>query len=194
MRKILSIILPFILFPLFIYLLFWQIFSFNMVEQTSMLPNISGLIVSNRLAYVTRDPARGDVIIFRENGRILVKRVIGIPGDTVAFYGGRVILNSCLLEEPYLSDDIMTDGDGFYTVPEGMYFVLGDNRDNSDDSRYFDEPYIERDQIIGRTFLDFKSFTNWEIVPKYRFSSESDMEDLFGPDSESVSGSVSTSF
>ncbi len=154
------------LFRLFFVLLVFTIltqgiFGIHMVRETSMSPNLSGLVLSNRLSYKARDPMRGDVIIFRRKDRLLVKRVIGLPGESLRIWGGRVWIKGKLLEEDYLADSVITDGDQSYKVPDGMYFVLGDQRDVSLDSRAFPECFIDREKIQGRVFYSLSSFSQF---------------------------------
>jgi len=105
------------------------------------------------------NPQRFDVVICRYPGRgdtNFVKRVVGLPGDTVEIRGGYLYINDEKQDEPYISDEYRNgslNSFGPYTVPEGKYFVLGDHRNNSNDSR--SQGAISRDSIIGhvRTVL-----------------------------------------
>ena len=100
-------------------------------------------VIGSRLAYLTSDPERGDVVIFHfpddPTGKIYyVKRVIGLPGETVNVVDGKVYINDSdtPLDEPYLPEP-MEGSYGPYTVPEGCYFMMGDNRNNSLDARFW---------------------------------------------------------
>lgn len=100
------------------------------------------------------NPERGDIIAFKVEKQVHVKRVIGLPGEKLIFENGLVYLmnQSTLqkekLDEPYLAPDTVTEPDGEVTVPEGQYFVLGDNRGHSRDSRQYG--CIPRKSIIGK--------------------------------------------
>ena len=99
---------------------------------------------------------RGDIVGFYYQGKILLKRVIALPGDEVAIDDeGNVYVNGEILEEPYVSEKSLGDCDiEFpYTVPEMSYFVLGDQRINSVDSRNSNIGAISRDDIIGKVFI-----------------------------------------
>ena len=99
---------------------------------------------------------RGDIVGFYYQGKILLKRVIALPGDEVAIDAeGNVYVNGEILEEPYISEKSLGDCDiEFpYTVPETSYFVLGDQRINSVDSRNSNIGAISRDDIIGKVFI-----------------------------------------
>lgn len=97
---------------------------------------------------------RGDITIFysKEYREDLIKRVIGLPGDVVDIRrNGVIYLNQTKLDEPYVENH--GGRFGFFTVPEGKYFMIGDNRAFSKDSRHFKNPYISRKDIIGKAFL-----------------------------------------
>ena len=120
-------------------------------------------VIGLRLAYKNNDPERGDIIIFKfpDDEKILyIKRVIGMPGDTVEIHDGGVYIDGKILDEPYLETE--TQGEfGPYTVPEGHYFMLGDNRNNSADSRYWTNTYLEREKIVGKAVLRY-----WPSIKK----------------------------
>ena len=86
-------------------------------------------------------------------GKVLVKRVIGLPGDTIRFEGGYVYRNDEKLEETYLPVQGASQADGVFTVPEGCFFVLGDNRPGSLDARYWAQPYIPVSKIQAKVLL-----------------------------------------
>jgi signal peptidase I len=112
------------------------------VEGTSMAPALhpGQLVVLNRAAYLFGAPRRGDLVVFRSptGGSVpSIKRVIGLPGESVLVDAGRVFVNDAPLDEPYVTfgDDYSYPVDGVPArVPEGAYFVLGDNRQASADS------------------------------------------------------------
>lgn len=111
-------------------------------------------LFGNRLAYWNHDPERYDIIIFYypdDETQRFIKRVIGLPGETVEIRDGKVYIDGA---DVPLRDDFCPEtptGDfGPYRVPENSYFVLGDNREISRDSRYWENPYVNRDKIIGQ--------------------------------------------
>ena len=114
-------------------------------------------VIGLRLAYKDKDPERGDIIIFKypDNEKILyIKRVIGMPGETVEIHNGEVTIDEEVLSEPYLTTT--TEGDfGPYIVPEDHYFMMGDNRNNSADSRYWRNTYLSKDKIVGKAVLRY---------------------------------------
>ena len=108
---------------------------------------------ANGLAYVINNPERGDIVIVDsdELNEIVIKRVIGLPGDTVSFYDGYVYINDGLVYEEYIASDIETNSYvNDFIVPEGCYFLLGDNRELSNDSRFWNNPYIPKNKIKGK--------------------------------------------
>ena len=116
-------------------------------------------VVALRMSYLFSDPERGDVVIFKypdDETMLYVKRVIGLPGDTVEIKDGSVYINGSEepLEEDYIRET--TEGDyGPYEVPEGCYFMMGDNRNNSLDSRFWNNKFVEEDKILGKVVFKY---------------------------------------
>ena len=114
-------------------------------------------VIGNRLAYSFSEPERGDIIIFKfpdDESKLYIKRLIGLPGETVEIKEGKVFVDGEALDEPYLT--VTTEGTfGPYTVPEGHYFMLGDNRNNSADSRYWNNTYLAREKIVGKAVFKY---------------------------------------
>lgn len=120
------------------------------VESTSMAPTLNhGQLVFTTRLRRTAPVRRSDLVVVdsRELGRRIVKRVIGLPGDDVRIHDGFVSINGIGRREPYAGRSVFN---GRFHVPQGHYFLLGDNRDQSSDSRTWKVPYISRDQIVGR--------------------------------------------
>lgn len=109
-----------------------------------------------RLAYQFSEPKRGDIIIFKypdDEEEKYVKRIIGLPGETVRISNAKVYIDDSEtpLQEEYLKDEwTVATGPFEFQVPEGCYFVMGDNRNDSWDARYWDNTYVARDKIIGK--------------------------------------------
>ncbi|MGL4345170.1 MAG: signal peptidase I [Cellulosilyticaceae bacterium] len=167
-------ILEFVKDPLLAVLAALLITNFLVVHTQiptgSMIPTINkgDHMLINRLPFYYRDPARGEVIIFKQDGINLVKRVIGLPGDEITLVDGFVYINGEKLDERgYLESDVysyplMSDVIYPYIVPEDHYFVMGDNRGNSQDSRYFSA--IPRSDIFAKGGLKIWPIADIGIV------------------------------
>lgn len=140
-----------------------------MVEGTSMQPSLNNnqFVLVNKLAYLFHAPERGDVIVFhwpRDTTKDLIKRVIGLPGDTIVITRETVQVNGVVLKEPYIRTTVNPNGQRL-VVPPNDYFVLGDNRPVSDDSR--DWGYVPKSYIIGKAVLVYWPVNNWQIINTY---------------------------
>lgn len=101
---------------------------------------------------------RGDIVIFPDpdgGGYYLIKRIIGLPGDTVTIQGGTVSINGTPLEEPYLKETMRKDETFSITVPDGGYFMMGDNRNDSFDARYWENKIVYEENITGKAVLRY---------------------------------------
>ena len=142
-----------------VFVLFKVVFQLAYVPTGSMETTVpsKSLMVCWRLPYVVSDPVpeRGEVVTFwsDEMGKLLVKRVIGLPGDEISFSGGYVYINGERLEEDYLPQQGITTSDGVFQVPDGCLFLLGDNRAGSWDSRSWSQPYIPVSKLQARVLV-----------------------------------------
>lgn len=155
-----------------VFVVFKFIIQIAWVPSGSMettLPTNSAML-GWQLPYLVADPMpqRGDIVTFwsDELGKVLVKRVIGLPGDVITFAGGYVYVNGEQLDEPYLMAQGMTECDKTFTVPEGCFFPLGDNRTGSWDARSWDNPYIPVSAIQAKPFvvISIGSGQSWQGV------------------------------
>jgi signal peptidase I len=144
---------------LFIYLLVMQP---HRIKGSSMEPNFHDgeYLLSDKITYRLREPGRGDVIVFEApgaNGDEFIKRIIGVPGDKITLKSGSVYVNNQLLNEDYIPQDVSTNPGAFLregtevTVPEDYYFVLGDNRSFSSDSRAWG--FVTKTKITGKAWF-----------------------------------------
>lgn len=123
---------------------------------------VGDFVMGNRLA---RNYERGDILIFKFNDEeYFIKRLIGLPGDDIEIKDHAVYVNGEKLDEPYLKEQMETPEEMSFHVPEGSYFMMGDNRNESYDSRYWDDPYIKKDQIVARAVFRFWPIKNAEFV------------------------------
>lgn len=117
-------------------------------------------VIGSRLSYKFGDPERGDIVIFKfpDNEDIYyVKRIIGMPGDTVDIVDGQVYLNGSAepLEEPYIREPMIPEEPMHFEVPEDSYLMLGDNRNYSSDARRWKNTYVKRDKIIAKVMFRY---------------------------------------
>ena len=121
--------------------------------ENTLFPN--DRILGLRTSYwFGNEPERGEIIIFHfpdNEEQLYIKRIIGLPGETVTIENGTVYIDNVLLEseQEYLAESF-NGNYGPYTVPDGCYFVMGDNRNRSSDSRYWRNTFVRRDQIVAR--------------------------------------------
>lgn len=151
------------------------ILSNNVVPTGSMSPTIKvdTRLFGNRLAYKFGDPERGDIIVFKypvDEEQLFIKRIIGLPNETVEIKDGSVYINGEVLDESeYLSTEMLGEF-GPYQVPEDCYFVMGDNRNQSSDSRMWnyraqengltvdedhDYTYVPKENIISKALITY---------------------------------------
>lgn len=141
-----------------IYLFFTNVILYGGVPSASMSPTLNkgDFVIVNGLAYIKNEPQRGDIIVFRGHedsirGQKIIKRVVGLPGDSIQFIDGYIYINGQLVYEEYIGSDVETNSFLDYEdIPEGCYFVMGDNREDSWDSRYWENPYVTEDEIYGK--------------------------------------------
>lgn len=136
------------------------------IEGPSMMPNLQQgqYVIINKIVYRLGSPQRGDIIVFhhpRNPGRDLIKRIIGLPGETVQIRDGKVYADGVPLEEPYVFYDSHYSVQ--YELGPDEYFVLGDNRPNSDDSHNWGT--LAREKIVGKAWLSYWPPTTWGGLP-----------------------------
>lgn len=129
--------------------------------ENTILPGDN--IIGNRLAYLKADPERGDIVTFvapDDNSQLYTKRIIGLPGETLTIEDGKIYINgsSQPLEEDYLKEEwTVANGPFTFEIPDNCYFMMGDNRNNSYDARYWENTYVTRDEIVAKMVLRYRS-------------------------------------
>lgn len=117
-------------------------------------------VIGSRLTYRFSDPQRGDIAIFRfpdDESIYYVKRIIGLPGDTIDIVDGQVYLNGSTdpLDEPYLREPMIPEPPMHFEVPEDCYFMMGDNRNYSSDARRWENTYVKREKLIAKVLFRY---------------------------------------
>jgi len=144
----------------------------NCVVPTGSMLNTIQLkdrVIGSRLSYLFSEPERGDIVIFYYPGdeshkTIYIKRLVGLPGDTIEVKGNRIYINGSEtpLEEPYLSETYLSGGShenyGPFTIPEGEYFMMGDHRNSSSDSRAWGT--VKKEDLMGKALFIYFPFDN----------------------------------
>ena len=171
MRTFLIEVLGTLVAGIIIFIVFTLTVQYNVVQMSSMEPNLhegQRLLVS-KIAYNFGEPERGDIIVFPpphlNSDKDYIKRIIGLPGETLQIVAGVVYVNDVPLEEPYITNP-GNSSMAKTTVPAGEYFVLGDNRTNSTDSRT--GWTVPLDSIVGKAWLSIWPMEDWGLAPNYK--------------------------
>ena len=156
----------------------------NIVHGPSMLPTFQEgqlVLTTSRISHwlgdtefgqgLGSDYNRGEVVVFHTvQGEDLIKRIIGMPGDTISINDGKVEIDGNAIKEPYLGNGVTTRGGNYLAegeetiVPEGKYFVMGDNREDSRDSRDLRVSLVDRDQILGKVLIRYWPLSDFGII------------------------------
>ncbi|MDX2161054.1 MAG: signal peptidase I [bacterium] len=147
------------------------------IEGPSMQPNFwaGQYLVVSRLHYLFGEPQRGDVVVFDPPGDddnprdnpLLIKRLIGLPGETVELREGALFIDGRAYSEPYTNEPCQTRCDGSWSLGANEYFFMGDNRNNSRDSRVFG--VVSRDRIMGEVVLRYFPPPDFSFIPGYSY-------------------------
>ena len=167
MREVLDYLIMIVVVVAGVYLL-TEFVIINARIPTSSMEETIGVndrIFGNRLAYRNEGPERFDIVIFKfpdDESKLYIKRVIGMPGETVLITDGKVYIDGS--DEP-LDDSFCPEtplGDfGPYQVPEDSYFMLGDNRNYSADSRFWENTFVKREKILGKAVIRYWPVTEF---------------------------------
>ena len=137
------------------------------IPSESMVPTIevNDKVIVTNFSYWFAEPERGDVIVFRfphDPKKDYIKRCIGLSGETIQFKDSKLYVNGELVEEPYLPEGLEFEDYGPVQVPEGQYFMCGDNRNHSSDSRVWG--FVEKKLIIGKAQVIYWPFARWTTL------------------------------
>jgi signal peptidase I len=182
-KKFLREVLETVVLAIILFLVINLISARVRVEGFSMTPTLENgeYVLISRLAYKVGDYKRGDIIVFRppmypdasfwqrlfglpgfdDKYEDYIKRIIGLPGETVRIADGKVYINDIQLIEPYIAVPINYSNS--WTVPEGQLFVLGDNRNNSADSHAWG--FLPEQNVLGKALVVYWPFANFMIIP-----------------------------
>lgn len=143
------------------------VFKFILITAVATGADMEGTISSGdrilgtRLDVEEEEIERYDILFFTPSDnpeKLCLKRVIGLPGETIEIRDGEVYADGRLLDDSFVKYPMNRRGDGIYTIPEGCYFFLGDNRNNSYDSRFWDEKFVPLDNIKAKARMAGTSF------------------------------------
>ena len=140
-----------------------KVIIFTVEIPTTSMKNtllVGDKVITYRLAYLFGEPKRGDIVVFPfpdDESIDYIKRIIGLPGETIEGKDGLVYINGEPLGEDYVREELDSDF-GPYKVPKSYYFMMGDNRNDSGDSREWENKFLHKDKIRGKAVLKYPDF------------------------------------
>lgn len=157
-QEILSYIRTLACYMLVAYIICNKIVTHASVPSGSMEDTImtGSRVIVNRTAYWMWEPERGDIVAFElpdDQSQLYLKRIIGLPGEVIEGLNGEIYINGSVLTEPYIHK-IFRDDFGPFQIPEDSYFMMGDNRNNSYDSRFWNQKFVNREAIVGEVGIE----------------------------------------
>ena len=158
----------YIIVVIVVFLLFIFVVGLQQVVGPSMSPTLKegNIIIVNKLVYRFKNIQRNDIVVLSQDEKYMIKRVIGLPGDNIEYKDSYLYVNGIKYKEKFLSNDVVTKDFslkdlGYDKIPDNMYLVLGDNRENSLDSRSYG--LVSKKNIIGKTFIRIWPIDNFKI-------------------------------
>jgi len=162
-----------ILVAILIAVIIMQFIKPTIVKECSMQPTLyeNNFIILSKQAYLFDKPERDDIIVFHTNlktqtgqEKLLIKRIIGLPGDTISIADGKVTINGKVLDEPYTKEPYTSGYVDNLVIPDDSLFVMGDNRQNSADSRDPKVGLVKIDDILGKAVLRLYPFSKFGLL------------------------------
>lgn len=180
MRRVLDALQPVVMAFAIFMMVYLFLFQPHKVDGNSMYPNFYNkeYILTDKISYRRSEPQRGDVVVFHApppNDADFIKRIIGLPSETIMVRDGLVYINSILLKEVYLPMDLRTAEKSFlrngvpYQIPPGYYMMFGDNRNFSSDSREWGP--VSRQAIVGKALIRYWPPSRAGLIPHERYTS-----------------------
>lgn len=171
-KEFLSDTIKYIIFIVVILVIAVYVVGLQQIVGPSMTPTLRNgdIVILDKLSYRFSEIKRDDIVaLYYADTKFLVKRVVGLPGETVEFKDNKLYINGKYYEEKYLGDDIVTDNFSleelnYTTIPDDMYLVLGDNRGDSMDSRDSDVGLIPKKDIYGKVRVKIWPINEFKYV------------------------------
>lgn len=157
----------YIMVIIFILLFFIFVMGLQQVIGPSMNPTLNegDIIITNKFIYRFKSIERNDVVVISQDEKYMIKRIVGLPGEKVEYQNNDVLINGKAYKETFTNsetEDFTIQDLGYDVIPEDMYLVLGDNRENSLDSRTFG--LISKNQIIGKAWIKIWPISKMKII------------------------------
>lgn len=157
----------YIIVIIFVLLFFIFVMGLQQVIGPSMNPTLNegDIIITNKFIYRFKSIERNDVVVISQDEKYMIKRIVGLPGETVEYQNNDVLINGKAYKETFTNsetEDFTIQDLGYDVIPEDMYLVLGDNRENSLDSRTFG--LISKNQIIGKAWIRIWPISKMKII------------------------------
>lgn len=157
----------YIIVIIFVLLFFIFVMGLQQVIGPSMNPTLNegDIIITNKFIYRFKSLERNDVVVISQDEKYMIKRIVGLPGETVEYQNNDVLINGKAYKETFTNsetEDFTIQDLGYDVIPEDMYLVLGDNRENSLDSRTFG--LISKNQIIGKAWIKIWPISKMKII------------------------------
>lgn len=172
LREVVDFLLPILIAVAVALVLKYCVIANAVVPTGSMLNTIQegDRVIASRLAYVKDDPQRYDIVIFKypdDEKQYYVKRIVGLPGETVEVVNGVVYVTktdgkTVQLDDSFVTKETPTGNYGSYTVPADSYFMMGDNRNHSEDSRFWQNKFVKKNKIVGK--VEFRYYPKFSTI------------------------------